>query len=354
MLKRLIFPIFNTIMITAIGYSLGTILGYRTIWILGSLITSLLIAGLMEVALYRSKSLYRWRLWLAFIPEVLIMMLVFGPYAFVVQQTQPKPSVICCQTPADFGAEDYRDMSITVDEDVTLKGWYAPPPNDDGAMILVIHGINANRMASYQHAEILYDAGFGVILYDQRALGESTGNNQSFGWLDVDDVSHVIDFALEQPEVDPNKLGLAGLSLGGHIGLPAAAQDERIQAVFVDGVAAQHAADYPPPASVAEHIERFYYGVVDVALAVHLREPIVPIVSVVENIAPRPALLFGGDATGLEGRTTPRYADLIGDSAEVWIIPDGGHLNGIDLYPDEYKQRMITFFQRTLLAESNP
>jgi hypothetical protein len=50
----------------------------------------------------------------------------------------------------------------------------------------------------------------------------------------------------------------------------------------------------------------------------------------------------------MEADLARRYASLVEPHAEVWVIPDVGHLGGIILHPAEYKARMLEFFQLNL------
>jgi hypothetical protein len=69
---------------------------------------------------------------------------------------------------------------------------------------------------------------------------------------------------------------------------------------------------------------------------------------VVPLIAPRPALFIAAGNDAIESDLARRYAEQMGESAQVWIIPDVDHLGGILAHPDEYAARMLTFFNEQL------
>lgn len=341
--QRWIFPFFNAILLAGLGYGLSLLLGYRLWWIIGGAIGGLLFAVLLEVLAY-NRGWYRGRLYLAVLLEVPFILFVLAPYVFVITQTQPLPTTICCSTPADFGAVDYETVMMPMRDDVRLSGWYVPPPDEGDALIILLHGIGDNRLLTRWHAAQLYQAGYGVLMYDQRAMGASEGATRSFGWLDQDDLSDVIDWVLAQGDVDPDKIGAVGLSLGGHIALPTAGKDPRLRAIWVDGVAIQHARDFPNPQTIGERIEQFYQGLLDLALTVYTGQLPDPIIDHAPRIAPRPVYLVAGEATEFEARASRRYAEAIGTSATLWVVDGGGHVNAHRLYPDDYRQRMIDFF----------
>jgi hypothetical protein len=37
-------------------------------------------------------------------------------------------------------------------------------------------------------------------------------------------------------------------------------------------------------------------------------------------------------------------------TAVLWIAPDAPHTGAFDCYPDEYEQRVVTFFEATLTS----
>jgi hypothetical protein len=69
----------------------------------------------------------------------------------------------------------------------------------------------------------------------------------------------------------------------------------------------------------------------------------------VPQIAPRDVLLIGAQVTE-ETDLMARYKDLGGDSFEIWFIPEAKHVGGFDLHPEEYEQRVVAFFDESLLG----
>jgi fermentation-respiration switch protein FrsA (DUF1100 family) len=46
------------------------------------------------------------------------------------------------------------------------------------------------------------------------------------------------------------------------------------------------------------------------------------------------------------------FAEAIGEQrADLWIVPDAGHTAGFSRYPEDYEQRVIDFFEQTLINE---
>src|SRR5690606_36014471 len=79
----------------------------------------------------------------------------------------------------------------TIDGD-TLAVWYAPPQN--GTVIIAVHGANGSRESVRRYLPMFTDAGYGVLTFDQRGHGESTGEVNLFGWNGTEDLGTALEF----------------------------------------------------------------------------------------------------------------------------------------------------------------
>jgi pimeloyl-ACP methyl ester carboxylesterase len=81
-------------------------------------------------------------------------------------------------------------------------------------------------------AGALADAGFLVIRYDKRGIGQSGGRAEAASLADyADDVRAVVKRLADRKDVDPKRIGVVGHSEGGLVALMAAAKEKRIAAV---------------------------------------------------------------------------------------------------------------------------
>ncbi|MDX3242795.1 alpha/beta fold hydrolase [Streptomyces sp. ME18-1-4] len=103
--------------------------------------------------------------------------------------------------------------------------------------VLLGHGFGGSKDDVRQQAEKLARDGYAVLTWSARGFGESTGKiglNDPKG--EVADVSKLIDWLAEQPQVQLDKagdprVGVAGASYGGAISLLAAGYDARVDAI---------------------------------------------------------------------------------------------------------------------------
>ncbi|NJL92276.1 MAG: alpha/beta fold hydrolase [Anaerolineae bacterium] len=262
--------------------------------------------------------------------------------------SRPAPSEICCETPADWGFA-YEEIAFEGGDGHTLRGWYLPSQN--GAGVIVLHGYGSNRLGQAPVLRMLTEAGFGVLAYDQRASGQSEGDQRSWGWLDVRDVPPAVDFALAQPDIEAGRLGIYGFSIGGQIALRAAAQDERIQAVVADGASATNSRDIYAQGGLDNLVIYPNMFIIDLFSTVWNDTPIpVSTRSSAAAISPRPLLLISGTQDGYERRSQRVYFAEAGQPKTLWEIPEAGHGSTWNARPDEYQQRLVAFYTTALLA----
>jgi uncharacterized protein len=83
-----------------------------------------------------------------------------------------------------------------------------------------------------QIAGALADAGFIVVRYDKRGMGQSGGRAEAATLADyADDVRAAVKFLEARKDVDPKRLAVVGHSEGGIVSLIAASKEKRIDAV---------------------------------------------------------------------------------------------------------------------------
>jgi len=274
--------------------------------------------------------------------------LIHLDYQEITKEIAPAPSIV--EIPEDLPFQ-LEEAILTSEDGIKLAGWYVAPSND--ATIILLHGYGSNRTSMLWHTKTLVEAGYGVLMYDERGSGESEGKYRSHGWQDAPDVGSAIKYLVDRSKAASNPIGIAGCSIGGQIALQAAAYYPEINAVWADGASGILASDSPPPDNWANGIAFLSNYILDWMLAERLDiPPPRPMTEIIRMIAPRPIMLVAGGFPrpyfGNETRRILYYAKFAGSNSEVWIIPDAIHCDGPSRRPEEYAHRMVEFFNQAL------
>lgn len=291
-----------------------------------------------------------WRYWrnlivftlTALVTGILFIGYIGHPYFYSRGFAHPTRMELGELTPADFNL-DYEEVSLTTADGLSLHGWYIPSHN--GAAIMLYHPIASNRLATIFHAEMLASHGYGALMMDIRAHGVSEGDVMPYGGPEAEDALAAVDFLQNREDVEPERIGVLGLSLGTHLAILGAARSQSIRAVVADGPGGTTFEDWPPAQSIAEYTWVPYDLVFYTFLPMHtgVKNP-VSLLDSVPQIAPRPVLFIDGEP----GRAARHFYQVAGYPKSIWIIPGGGHIDGLTVNRQEYEQRVIDFFNLAL------
>lgn len=253
-------------------------------------------------------------------------------------------------SPAEVGLE-YEEVAFTASDGIELRGWWVPGADRRCAAIL-LHGHGGSMDPDVRFLPPLHQAGLSVLMFDFRAHGRSQGRVTTFGYLETRDVQAALRFLTDR---GVERIALLGFSFGGMVALISAAVFPQVAAVVDDGGPARlrsavkgWAAERHLPGWLVPVLGWLAIAGASLRVGANLfaYEP----VRWVGKISPRPLLLIHGD---LDPYVTD-FDDLVsaaGPGAEVWRLPDVGHVQTSRAYPDEYYRRLVDFLVRHLRPE---
>lgn len=327
-----------------VGWSWTTLLGLTVL--VGGL--ALLVLGARAVLGLSARR----RRWLV-VPGVLVLLagglLTLGQ---ALAATWVPPIALGDRRPVDVGL-GAEDVVLRTTDGVDLAAWYDPGTN--GAAVVLAHGAGSTRTAVLDHAAVLAEHGYGVLLVDARGHGESDGRAMDFGWWGDEDLSAAVDYLSEQPDVEAGRIGVLGLSMGGEEAIGALGADDRIAAVVAEGATVRVAGDkdwlseaYGWRGAAQEALEATTTWWADRFTAASppptLRESVAA--------AGRPVLLITAGEVPDEARAAAFIQEGAPDSVTVWTVDGADHTGGLDAAPEAWTEEVTSFFDEHLAATS--
>ncbi len=128
-----------------------------------------------------------------------------------------------------------------------------------------------------------------------------------------------------------------------------ASAGRQLAAVWADGPSAILTSDLKGPTNWFTILTTPSSYLVDRFTAWELgRDLPAPMTSVIGMIEPRPVMLVAGGVanplTGPESMLVGHYAEYAGPHTGMWVIPEATHCDGPVVRPEEYAERLVTFF----------
>jgi uncharacterized protein len=243
----------------------------------------------------------------------------------------------------ELGA-DFEEVAFTTDDGLRLHGWYVPSKNRSAVIAF------PGRKGPQRPARMLVRHGYGVLLFDRRGEGDSEGDPNAVGWDGDRDIKAAIAFLRGRPDVDRDRIGGFGLSVGGELMLETAAETDALKAVISDGAGIRSVRE----AAVASWTDKWFavpvWGGITAATAVFSNNAPPPNLNdVVDRISPRPVFfIYASRGQGGEDLTQDFY-ESASEPKSVWKVPGATHTGGLDTRPREYERRVIAFFDEALL-----
>ena len=301
--------------------------------------------GLGALDLWRSRRADRWR-YPRRVLYVVGLYLGVGIIVVPVGMGYVGTKVGRAVVPANHLGVPYENVKFETEDGLELEGWYIPSRN--GAAVISFPGRNGPQ----RQARMLARHGYGVLLFDRRGEGRSDGEPNIFGWGGGEDIKAAVRYLKTRDDVDPQRIGGIGLSVGGELMLETAAETPDLRAVISDGAGAR---------TMREQVDTEGLSLPDRVLtgvSIALKDATMTIATgqtppkhlkdLVGKIAPRPLLLIADPESDNGEKLNRLYIKHAKEPKALWEIPGAGHVNGAVSRKAEYEQRIVSFFDQGL------
>lgn len=246
--------------------------------------------------------------------------------------------------PADIPVQSVEFPSAS---GATIHAWFATNAQPKGVIVLM-HGIHADRTTMTPRAEFLYRAGYDVLWFDFQGHGESIGSHITAGYLESRDAAAAVDCV--RTHFPGEKIGVIGVSLGGAAALEAKPP-------------------LPVDALVIESCYPTIYHAIDNRIVDrlgplgHLCTPLLtwqlrprlgigpddlcPIKDAANISVPKFFISGDADVDTPASEAKALYAAAAGPK-QFWLLEKAGHQDLYGFTPAEYKKRILNFFATNL------
>lgn len=140
-------------------------------------------------------------------------------------------------TPLEGAGLPFETIDVRATDGVRIAGWFVPAPvpvTRPAPAVVIAHGWLWNRLGTLANdpindfpggkrvellpfARALHDAGYHVVMFDMRNWGESEGRGVYTGGMhESRDLIGVLDYLATRSDVDVDRIGAVGFSVGGN------------------------------------------------------------------------------------------------------------------------------------------
>jgi pimeloyl-ACP methyl ester carboxylesterase len=280
---------------------------------------------------------------------------------------QEKPLFI---TPYGQPVDDAEFVRFPTGNGLTLCGCYLPARTPRKGVIVFGLEFGSNRWSCVGYCDFLRDAGYDVFSFEPRGQGESDSQPgyEPLQWVtnyDVEDFQAVLTYLKSRPDADPRGVGLFGLSKGASAGLMAGAGDPYLRCAVTDGAFACHTTMVPymqrwvliycHSETIIKLLPVWYYRMAAYMALTRIEKQrgcsFPHLEEVIDRLAPRPLfMIHGGGDNYIKPYMAQALFEHAGEPKQFWLVERAKHNHAFQMAGDEYKRRVLEFFDRHLAS----
>ena len=272
--------------------------------------------------------------------SALLAALLFGLLAYSADGLFYHPSSAVYATPDSYGLDGVEQVSFAAPGGPQLHGWWLPAAGESRGTVVYCHGNAANLTLHTRYVAWLPARGFDVLVFDYRGYGRSEGSVTRAGT--VADAVAAIDYALQR---DPDRVVVFGHSLGGAVGIRAAAERPAVRGVVAESTFSNYR-------EIAAEKAPWISWLVPLVISAGFDPD-----EVLASLPPAPLLVIHGERDHI---VPVEIGELLYERARepkaLWKIPEARHMSpwALPARRQEFEARLLQFFAEALASERRP
>jgi pimeloyl-ACP methyl ester carboxylesterase len=293
---------------------------------------------------------------------------------YVVRIFQERPLFAINRGQPEDGVEDF---TIEVVGGSVIRACLLPSFGPRRGVVLFSPEFGSNRWSCREYSPFLREAGYDVIGYEPRGQGESDGieGYQPLHWVtdyEVADVNAVLGWLKSRYGDSISGIGVIGLSKGAGAATVAAAGDRYICCLVTDGMFAiyttvvpymrQWVRIYSKMHWLHNILPDWFYGSLAYVCCWRVERErhcrFSQVETALRKLGNRPLLMINGEKDSyIRSTMAMKLFDIACRSGKAshqfWLAPGARHNEAIARHPQEYKKRVLEFFDANLGSASN-
>lgn len=251
-------------------------------------------------------------------------------------------------TPTSFGYE-YQEVNFKTEDGITINAWFVPT-NYSNATIIVGHGYPFDKTNVFP-VLIFLNEHYNLLFIDHRYFGKSKGAYTTAGYKERLDILAAVEYIKSVKGLSKTKIGAIGFSLSGASILMAKSAD--IKAIVADSTYA----------NIDKMIEQIYWifpGITKIPfvlltqvyarLFLGIDTKDVSPTEAIKDIKSPVLLIHGNKDSQIPVENSKLIYEASNKSrTELWIVKDADHGQAFATNPNEYKKKVLGFFDEHLL-----
>lgn len=247
------------------------------------------------------------------------------------------------KNPRDLGFE-FEVVSFGTIDQVTLNGWFIPGKLNKA--VILVHGFEANRVKMLKYCAFLNEAGYNILLFDLRYFGESSGKFCSMGYYEKNDIKASVSFLKNR---GINDIGIIAESMGA-VAVVFALEDQlNIRCAVLDSGFSDLKKVLLYRGSKDKHLSAWMLKPVIFSVERKLDRSMEQLSSgrAIRKVFTPVYVICGKNDQKVPYRQCEELYSNVNNPKFYWDA-DCGHAQSFNVYPLEYKDKILDFLSRYL------
>ncbi len=247
---------------------------------------------------------------------------------------------------------DYERISFYSSDGLKLAGVFINGTNQ--GTIILLHGYGRSKEQMIPQALFLNKAGFNVLIFDFRASGESEGKLITFGEKEQADLEGAVQYLKNRKDVEMDKVGVLGFSMGGAVALMKSGDLPEIKAIVINSTYARF------KTVIWNNFKRYFRGLPFFPLGyivlwmikyrTGIYYPLINPVTYMEKLKARPMMVIhGAHDKRVPIEDAVEFYKKAPWLKEFWMVRKAAHEDTYTITKDEYSAKVIDFFSTYVL-----